>query len=187
MGNKGTNSNQEIVEELFRRYYKILCAYAYRLVNDKHVAEDIVQEVFYELWKKQEQLSFDTTIKYYLFRSIYTRSLNHLSSKNVMNLEYLKRSPEQKIQEIYVQSHSLDQENELSVKELQEKIDKTINSLPEQCRKVFILSRKYELKNKEISEHLGISIKSVEKHISKALSILRSNLKYLGIILTFLF
>jgi len=186
MGNKETDSNHKIVEQLFREHYKVLRAYAYRLVNDKYIAEDIVQDVFYELWKKQEKLSFDTTIKYYLFRAVYTRSLNHLNS-NTTKQESLQLSVEQKIQEIYIQSQSLSQESDLSVKELQKKINSAIDLLPEQCRKVFILSRKYDLKNKEISKQLGISIKSVEKHISKALSILRSKLKQINILFTFLF
>lgn len=172
-----------IVEELFRKYYKILRAYAYRLSGDKDMAEDIVQEVYYELWKKKDVLVMENTIKFYLFRSVYTKTLNFLNSKQYTTQEAFEHSTEGRIQQVYLQSHFTDQESELIYKELQTEIHAIIDSLPEQCKKVFILSRKYELKNREIAERLGISLKTVEKHISKALSILRLNIKDISIIL----
>lgn len=172
-----------IVEKLFRKYYKILRAYAYRLSGDKDLAEDMVQDVYYELWKKRDDLIMEASIKYYLFRSIYTRTLNYLNSKAYTDQEPFERSTEGRIQQIYLQSHIFDQESELIYKELQKEVNDAINSLPEQCKKVFILSRKYELKNREIAESLNISVKTVEKHISKALSILRLSLKNAKLIL----
>lgn len=172
-----------IVENLFRKYYKVLRAYAYRLSGDRIIAEDIVQDVYYELWKKKDELEMENAIKYYLFRSIYTKTLNYLNSKTYTELEPFEQSTEGRIQQIYLQTFTYDQESELMFKELQQEINTVINSLPEQCKKVFILSRKYELKNREIAEQLGISIKTVEKHISKALSILRISLKDLRFIL----
>lgn len=180
MENRELNTNGIIVEELFKKYYKILRAYAYRLLGDKDMAEDIVQDVYYELWKKKEQLIMEEAIKFYLFRSVYTKSLNHLNSKEYTNQEPFEQSTEGRIQGIYMQSQWLDQESELMYKELQTEINTIVDSLPEQCKKVFLLSRKYELKNWEIAERLGISLKTVEKHITKALSILRSNLKDTG-------
>lgn len=183
MDNEKSYFNQKIVEELFRKYYKVLRAFAYRLLNDKEVAEDVVQDVFYELWKKQEVLIFDTAIRSYLFRSTYTKSLNYLNSKFNTSQESLEQSTENKIQQIYIQSQLLAPESDLLLKELHTEIKAIVDSLPDQCKKVFILSRVSELKNKEISDRLGISIKTVEKHISKALSILRLNLKDMDIIL----
>jgi RNA polymerase sigma-70 factor (ECF subfamily) len=183
MINKEVYSTDTIVENLFREYYKILRAYAYRLSGDKHMAEDIVQDVYYELWKKKDGLVMENAIKFYLFRAIYTKTLNYLNSKTYTDQEAFEESMEGRIQQIYLQSHLSDQESELMYKELYEKIKITINSLPGQCRKVFVLSRKYELKNREIAEQLDISIKTVEKHISKALSILRISLKDIGLIL----
>lgn len=183
MENRDINTKGIVVEELFKKYYKILRAYAYRLLGDKEMAEDIVQDVYYELWKKQEQLILENAIKFYLFRSVYTKSLNYLNCKNYTDHEPFEQSTEGRIQHIYIQSQLLDQESELMYKELQTEINTIINSLPEQCRKVFLLSRKYELKNREIADQLGISLKTVEKHITKALSVLRSNLKEIGGIL----
>lgn len=176
-------SSINIVENLFRKYYKVLRAYAYRLSGDRIIAEDIVQDVYYELWKKRDELEMENAIKYYLFRSIYTKTLNYLNSKTYTEQEPFEHSTEGRIQQIYIQSFIYDQESELMYKELQQEINTVINSLPEQCKKVFILSRKYELKNREIAEQLDISVKTVEKHISKALSILRISLKDLRFIL----
>jgi RNA polymerase sigma-70 factor (ECF subfamily) len=180
---KKVYSTDTIVENLFRKYYKMLRVYAYRLSGDKQMAEDIVQDVYYELWKKRDELVMESAIKFYLFRSIYTKTLNYLNSKTYTDRETFEQSTEGRIQQIYLQSHLSDQESELMYKELHEKINATIHSLPEQCRKIFILSRKYELKNREIAQQLGISVKTVEKHISKALSILRISLKDTGLIL----
>lgn len=183
MKDGNTYSTEEIVEQLFRKYYKILRAYAYRLAGDMQVAEDIVQDVYYDLWMKRDNLVMEDTIKFYLFRSIYTKTLNYINSKSYTGRETFEQSIEGRIQQIYLSLQATDQESELIYKELQKEINTAINALPEQCRKVFILSRKYELKNREIAEQLGISVKTVEKHISKALYILRLSLKNIGLVL----
>lgn len=183
MDSNYTYSAEEIVEQLFRKYYKILRAYAYRLSDDKDVAEDIVQDVYYDLWKKRDVLVMEDSIKFYLFRSIYTKSLNYLNSRGYTDRRSYEQSTEGRIQQIYLFSQLADQESDLIYKELQKEIYVAINALPEQCRKVFILSRKYDLKNREIAKRLGISVKTVEKHISKALSILRLSLKDITFIL----
>ena len=181
--NENIHSRDIIVEDLFRKYYKVLRTYAYRLLNDKDMAEDIVQDVYFELWKNREKLTMEETIKYYLFRSVYTKTINYRNSKQFTTQEVLDHAIEDKIQHIYLQSHTTDQESELIYKELKMTINSAIGSLPAQCKKVFLLSRKHELKNREIAAKLGVSEKTVEKHITKALSILRSNLKDVDLIL----
>lgn len=176
MVRKDISSNRKAVDELFRKHYKVLRAYAYRLVSDKDMAEDLVQDAYYELWKKQDDLIFDPAIRSYLFKSVYSKALNHLNSKANTQNEYLEQNTEEKIQHVYLQSLETDLEADFFARELETKIHTIVTSLPEQCRKVFILSRKYELKNKEIAERLGISVKAVEKHISKALAIFRNHL-----------
>lgn len=177
MNKEAVFSKNLIVEELFRKYYKILYAYAFRLSGDKEASEDIVQDAYYELWKKREELVIGDAIKFYLFRSIYTKTLNYFNYKTFTSKEMVELSAEGRIQQIYLESNFFDQESDLIFKELQQEINTVISSLPEQCKRVFILSRKHELKNREIAEQLGISVKAVEKHISKALSILRLSLK----------
>lgn len=70
------------LETLFKRFYKPLRAYAFRFVNDKDLSEDIVQDVFYELWKRRESIRFeDESVKSYLFKAVYTHALNALDKK----------------------------------------------------------------------------------------------------------
>lgn len=183
MKNEKTRERDMIVEELFRNYYKVLRAYAYRLLEDKDTAEDVVQDVYYDLWKRKDSLVMEEAIKSYLFRSVYTKVLNHKASKEYTSREPLGYSTDDKIQRIYLQTNTTDMEADLIYKELQLKINTIIRLLPEQCRKVFLLSRKHELKNREIAEKLDISVKAVEKHISKALSVLRQNLKDTNLLL----
>lgn len=171
------DGHHSTVEDLFRKNYKILRAYAYRLLNDKGMAEDVVQDVFCELWKRRNDLIMEENLKSYLFRSTYTKSINCLNRKGYMDHDFFGGSVDSCIQELYLQTQPPDQESDLIYNELQKKITEIIESLPEQCRKIFILSRQYGLKNKEIAVQLKISVKAVEKQISKALVVFRSNLK----------
>ncbi len=164
------------LETLFKRFYKPLQAYAFRFVNDKDLSEDIVQDVFFELWQRRESIRFeDVAVKSYLFRAVYTHSLNVLNKKK-QNICSLDSERETDILDQYVSSYMQNSEQSLLLKELEEEIMSYINTLPPQCHKIFMLSRSYGLKNREIAEQLGISIKAVEKQISKALYGLKEHL-----------
>lgn len=109
----------QLVEHLFRQYYKILRAYAFRLVNDLDAAEDIVQDVFVALWNKRADLHEDGTIKSYLFRAVYNKSLNYLNSKKYAEEDSLELF----IDRLNVlRAQDVNQENLFLVKELQEEI-----------------------------------------------------------------
>lgn len=165
------------LEALFKRFYKPLRAYAFRFVNDMNAAEDIVQEVFFELWARRDNIHFDEAVKSYLFKSVYNRSINMLNSQNQNSLYALDQTDESLIVAHYLSAHIQNQEQSLILKELEKEITLYIESLPPQCRKIFVLSRTYELKNREIAEQLNISIKAVEKQIGKALFGLKLHLK----------
>jgi RNA polymerase sigma-70 factor (ECF subfamily) len=167
---------RQTIEELFRSYYNILCRYVYRLVDDRDAAEDIVQDVYFDLWNRRDTLVLGDSIRSYIFRSAYTRSLNYLNSKANRLNDSRTQLIDAGIQRIYHQSQLSGPENEIFVGELSRIISRTIDTLPEQCKKVFHLSRDCDMKNREIALELGISIKAVEKHITKALYTLRSNL-----------
>ncbi len=160
-------------------YYKTLKAYAISFVYDATIADDIVQDVFLELCDKQELIKFDKNVKSYLFKSVYNRSINFLKSKvrksqiSIETTDFL---------ESYLQQTHDTHEDNLIAKEIHEEIGIAIDNLPPQCKKVFLLSRTYELKNKEIAEQLGISVKSVEKHITKALFQIHAYLKQIEIL-----
>lgn len=164
------------LETLFKRFYKPLRAYAFRFVGDKDLSEDVVQDVFFELWKRRGSIRFeDAAVKSYLFRAVYTHALNALNKKpqNVCSLEPAREAD---ILDQYVTSYMQNSEQSLLLKELEEEIMSYINTLPPQCHKIFMLSRSYGLKNREIAEQLDISVKAVEKQISKALYGLKQHL-----------
>ena len=164
----------ESVEQLFRQYYKVLRVYAFRFVNDWDIAEDVVQDVFVALWNKRTDIEFDGAVKAYLFKAVYNKSLNILSSKKYTEEESVEQFSDQ-IEALQILENN--QENSLFMKELQGEIETFIETLPTQVKKVFILSRSYGLKIKEISVQLDLSPKTVEKYLTRALLELRTHLK----------
>lgn len=176
MSGEGSIQDFAALETLFKRFYKPLRAYAFRFVGDKDLSEDVVQDVFFELWKRRGSIRFeDAAVKSYLFRAVYTHALNALNKKpqNVCSLEPVREAD---ILDQYVTSYMQNSEQSLLLKELEEEIMSYINTLPPQCHKIFMLSRSYGLKNREIAEQLDISVKAVEKQISKALYGLKQHL-----------
>ena len=101
------------LETLFKRFYKPLRAYAFRFVNDKDLSEDIVQDVFYELWKRRESIRFeDESVKSYLFKAVYTHALNALDKKQ-QDVYPLKPERETDILDQYVSSYMQNSEQSL--------------------------------------------------------------------------
>jgi RNA polymerase sigma-70 factor (ECF subfamily) len=155
---------------LFRTYYQPLCNYAYTFVQDRDEAEEIVQSTFLNVWEKRDNLSIHTGVKPYLYAMVRNASLNVLKHEKIkqqhvtMELAVAERSVESVTRTVMAS-------------ELETKIYKAMDKLPEQCRLVFKLSRFEELKYSEIAEQLDISIKTVENQMGKALKIMRDQLK----------
>lgn len=167
-----------LFQELFERYFRSLVTYAYRYVNDWNVSEDIVQDVFMALWVNRNEIDFEEPVKPYLYRATYNRSINHLNSvlvqRRVDHTDNLDELIDYKIL-------SYNQHDNLLLKEIEEEISSFVKTLPEQRKKVFLLSREENMKNKEIAFLLNISEKTVEKHITKALSDIRTHLTQTGL------
>lgn len=156
-------------EEIFKMHYKMLCNAANKILNDKDAAEDVVQDVFLKFWSKKENINIIQSVKSYLYRATINTSLNHLErNKKVIRLQNTDLSNE---------SFSVNEGEELYHKELKGKIDEAINQLPPKCKVIFVLSRYEEMKYQQIADHLGISIKTVENQMGKALKMLRERLK----------
>lgn len=181
------NSDRPIYEmtaldALFKRFYKPLRMYAFRIVDNMSLAEDIVQDTFFEVWVKRETIQFDGAVKSYLFKSVYNRSINVLNKKYKNKECALDSDSENDILDQYSASNIQNSEQSLLLKELEAEIASFIATLPPQCQKIFVLSRSYGLKNREIAEQLNISIKAVEKQIGKALFGLKTYLSEQGLI-----
>jgi RNA polymerase sigma-70 factor (ECF subfamily) len=152
-------------------------------LNDLDTAKEVVQEVFINLWDKKDSITSEKSVKAYLYTSVRNRCLNYIRDHKKFRSYVLDVEIEDK--ELVFDDDSMTQAEALV------KIQQAIDKLPEKCKQVFELSRFEELKYKEIAEKLGISIKTVELQVSKALKILREELKeliisLLLIILTFL-
>lgn len=159
---------EQALELLFRTYYAYLCRVAYRLLPDEGLAEDLVQEVFYEVWRRRNRLSITTSLRAYLRRATVNKTLNHIRDHGKKMLELEEGDLLEEETPSVVQ--------QLEASELQERIDRAVDQLPERCRIVFVLSRFEERSYQEIADDLGISVKTVENQISKALRLLRQAL-----------
>lgn len=153
---------------IYDEWYEKLCLSAYKMVQSIDASKDIVQEVIMELWKKKDTIDINTSLLAYLQRSVQNRSINYIKAKanNLGNLDALDK----------IEDGAYSNQVLMEAEELKERITEAIESLPDKCKIVFALSRYQEKSYQEISETLGISIKTVENHISKALKILRKNL-----------
>lgn len=158
---------EKAFEWLFRRYFSELCQVVYRVAHDEHLAQDLVQEVLYELWRKRDILTISISLRAYLKRAVLNRTLNHLRDNRQWSSE--ERMPEIAVEE----SDPVDM---LRSEELQKLVDAAIDELPEKCRMVFVLSRYEELSYRDIATELGIAEKTVENQVSKALKYLRQRL-----------
>jgi RNA polymerase sigma-70 factor (ECF subfamily) len=168
--NQIKNGNIKAFEQLFRDLYAPLCGFAQKIVEDKDKAEELVQDVFYKLWKNKNNLNIRVSLKSYLYKSVQNSCLLTIQHNKV------KEKYKAHIISTKDSSNVKTPEKELETKELHEKINKTMEELPERCREIFYLSKYEGLKYREIAEKLSISQKTVEANISKALKILRKNL-----------
>lgn len=157
-------------EMLFRTYYQPLCNYAFTFVQDRDEAEEIVQSTFLNIWEKRENLSIHTGVKPYLYAMVRNACLNVIKHEKIKQQHV---AMEMAVAERSIESVA----RTVMASELETRIYRAMDQLPEQCRLIFKLSRFEELKYAEIAEQLDISIKTVENQMGKALRIMREHLK----------
>lgn len=157
-----------VFEQAFKEHFKRLHSYAATLLKDEDEAEEVVQNVFYKLWERREQIHTLQSVPAYLYRSVYNESLNVLRHEKVKD-GY----------RTYAKGTGIDMQpadDTASMRELEMKLGEAMADLPEQCRTIFQMSRFEELKYREIAERLGLSVKTIENQMTKALKILRNKL-----------
>jgi RNA polymerase sigma-70 factor, ECF subfamily len=155
-------------DAIFRTWYGPLVGTAERMLRDRAVAEELVQDVMLELWRRRETLAPDGSAQAYLFQATRNRVLNHLR-----HLKIEQRSEP----ELLGESASAPRADaEVTETELSVAVQDAVRSLPDRCREVFELSRVHGLKYSEIATQLGISVKTVEAQMGKALRTLRERL-----------
>ena len=160
--------SEKAIEALFREHYDYLCRAVYRVLPRSAIVEDLVQDVFFEFWKKHDKIEINISIRAYLRRAVVNKTLNYIRDQRLKTV-----SPENRPEPV---STFVEVEKQMEAADLQKQIDEVIDSLPERCRMVFVLSRFEEKSYKEIAKELDISIKTVENQISKALKVMRKGL-----------
>jgi RNA polymerase sigma-70 factor, ECF subfamily len=166
--------SEKAIVLIFEAYYGYICKAVYKIIPKASIVEDLAQEVFFELWRKREQLHISTSLKAYLRRAAVNRALNHIRDQRIQLVEAERAPP--------MPSREAGAAEKLEAAELQAVIDQAIDALPGRCRIIFVLSRFEDMTYSEIAEQLGISIKTVENQMSKALRQLREQLgPFLGL------
>lgn len=158
-------------EQVFRRYYSPLCLYALGIIGRRDVAEELIQELFYVLWRDRESLQIFTSLNGYLYKAVRNRSLQYCEHRQVRDLYMSKTTSETE------ERSASTPEEQLEYKELNELINKILNKMPERRIKIFRMQRFEGKKYAEIAKILSISIKTVEAEMTKALQSLRKEIE----------
>ncbi|MCK9412887.1 MAG: RNA polymerase sigma-70 factor [Prolixibacteraceae bacterium] len=171
--------NPEFFDDLFRQYSRPLFYFAAKFVEDE-VAKDIVQDIFVKLWSGHE-IIISKSLNSLLFTMVKNSCLQHLEKQKVRS-KYIE-SAKWKLQKKELQFY-MEETTSLIERELEDKLDEVLEGLPERCRQIFMLSRFEHKKYQEIADELDISVKAVEKQVSKALATIRTEMKdYLPLLL----
>jgi RNA polymerase sigma-70 factor (ECF subfamily) len=157
---------QDAYESIFRSYYARLVGAAESMLRERSAAEDVVQDVMVELWKRRQSMDVETSLRAYLFRAVRNRSLNQLRHRKVAPLA----DPDA------ADRVTAAADREFETRELNTALRKAVATLPDRCREVFELSRIQGLSYAEIAKVLEISVKTVEAQMGKALRVLREAL-----------
>lgn len=157
--------DEEAYRYLVKTYYKLLFNYAISLTNDRAMAQDVIQEVFMNIWRDRKKLHESFNLKNYIYKITYNKFIN----------QYHKKRAISSIERAYMEAlnESVDDNNTEILEQKIALVTKGISKLPTKCKETFLLSKKEGLTNIEIAEYLNISIKTVEGHLTKAYSLLR--------------
>lgn len=156
-------------EQLYKSTFRGLCAYACTILKNETLAEEMVQQVFFTIWDKKDRFDFDAPLTAYLYRSVHNASLNHLKHQKV-------RAEAEPVIASFWKQPTEPADRKTMHREMEQRLRKALNELPGQCRVIFQLSRFESLKYHEIAAELGLSPKTVENQMGKALRLMRSKL-----------
>jgi RNA polymerase sigma-70 factor (ECF subfamily) len=167
-------NDPKAVSLLYQQYFKDVAGVAYDIVKDTEVAKDIAQELFISIWIKRHELDFKKSMKMYLMQSARNQSFYYLrknSKDRPLRLDDLTDPGNTFI------SSGNRKDQEMEFNELNIRIHRVIEKLPPTCKEVYKLSREEKMTNAQIAERMSLSVKAVEKHITKAVKIIRVVLK----------
>ena len=160
--------DRDAFDTVFRAHYPLLVGVAERIVGERALAEEVGQDVMLELWRRRETVTVEESLRAYLVRAARNRALNHVRHERMK-----VRTAPFAAGETVTQAEA---PRRLAEEEIQAAVQAAVSALPERCREVFELSRGQGLRYAEIAETLGISVKTVEAQMGKALRVLRERL-----------
>ena len=167
--NRLKSDDRTALKDLFQEHYSLVCQSIHRFIRDHATTEDLAQEVFLRFWEKRHSIQVTSSLPAYLRRMAMNEALGYLRrNKRYEEDEFVAENETEagpSAEEAYLHG------------ELQQNVAAAIQTLPPKCRAVFQLSRYEELTYKEIADQMGISIKTVENQMGKALRILRERLQ----------
>lgn len=164
--NRLRSGDESALTELYNRFWQALFVSAYNVLKDRELCEDIIQDIFMNIWHNREKLEINISLKGYMYACARYQVFNQFKkNKDKIHVELF--------QEIDKRFQHSTPETLLMHEELVHQINAIIETLPEKCQQVYKLSREEQLTHKEIAERLNISTKTVENHITKALHVIR--------------
>lgn len=168
---------QLLFDHIFKQTYPKLFFYARGILGNDADAEDAVEEVFVNLWKRRDEVEWGENIEAYLYRSTFTRAINmiHKANRNEEQLSLLHSINDRRM--AYLESEVGNPQRDAENSDLRQAIDDALSTLPEKSRRVFRMSYIEGLHHQEIATRLDISVRTVETHIYTALRLLRKRLK----------
>lgn len=169
---------ESALKSIYTNYYQKLCIYILNFTTDQNLVEDVVQDTFLKLWNKRENLRTDGSLNAYLYKVTYNNFID--------NYRKTKRLDEE-MDNIKLASLAelLDEDHEEIFSQRLQKVKEAIEQLPSRCKEIFLMNKEQGMRYQQIADELGISVKTVENQIGKALQAIRANIYLIiAIILT---
>jgi len=155
-------------KNLFNREYDNLCRYALTYMQDENLAEDIVQDTFVKIWEQKKELIETAEIKFYLITAVRNNCISALRKQKTQQFHYTDVTPEPDPEPFITTTQHYETANEQA-----KQIREALNKLPPKCKEIFLLIKMQGMSYKLTAETLGISIKTVENQMGKAIKIMR--------------
>lgn len=156
------------LEQAFRAYYSSMCSFVCVQVGSAETAEDLVQDVFLRIWQTRHRLDANGSLRNLLYRSAHNAAINHLKHRAIEARWQHARQSDAEATSSY--------HDPASYREVSTAVDHALSVLPERCRLIFTMSRQHGLSYSEIADTLGVSVKTVETQMGRALKSLRAQL-----------
>lgn len=173
-----TKDDTEALKKIFFEFYPALCVFAERYINCSETCRDIVQETFFKIWKNRKQIEISSSFRNFLITSVRNACTDYLRREKMTT--YMEQKASKKF-------FPASPEDIYTLNELHQKINEALEKLPENSRQAFELHRFQDMTYTQIADEMHISVKTVESYISKALKILRVELKdFLPFLILFL-